>query len=52
MLINRGDAKPQDIVALARHVRQQVLEKFDVALQPEVRFFDANGEIDSEQAIS
>lgn len=52
VLINRGDAKPQDIVALARHVRQQVLEKFDVALQPEVRFFDANGEIDSEQAIS
>ena len=52
VLINLGDARPQALVALARHVRQQVLERFDVALQPEVRFFDANGEIDSEQAIS
>ncbi|TNG92893.1 UDP-N-acetylmuramate dehydrogenase [Pasteurellaceae bacterium USgator11] len=52
VLINRDNAQPADVLELARYVRQQVLQKFRVALQPEVRFFDANGEIDSEQAIS
>ncbi|MDH3000560.1 UDP-N-acetylenolpyruvoylglucosamine reductase [Chelonobacter oris] len=52
VLINQEQATPQDVVALARHVRLQVLQRFNVALQPEVRFFNADGEIDSEQAIS
>ncbi|MGR6980125.1 UDP-N-acetylmuramate dehydrogenase [Testudinibacter sp. P27/CKL/0425] len=52
VLINREHAQPQDVLALARHVRRQVLQRFEVALQPEVRFFNADGEIDSEQAIS
>ncbi|MGR3806723.1 UDP-N-acetylmuramate dehydrogenase [Pasteurella testudinis] len=51
VLINRDHAQAQDILALARYVRQQVLQRFSVALQPEVRFFNADGEIDSEQAI-
>lgn len=52
VLINRDNATPQDILKLARYVRQQVLQHFGIALQPEVRFFNANGEINSEQAIS
>lgn len=52
VLINRNNATPNDVLQLARHVRQQVLAKFKVALQPEVRFFNADGEINSEQAIS
>ncbi|MGV6987871.1 UDP-N-acetylmuramate dehydrogenase [Testudinibacter sp. P80/BLE/0925] len=51
VLINRNNATPNDVLQLARHVRQQVSAKFQVALQAEVRFFNADGEIDSEQAI-
>ncbi|WP_424409516.1 UDP-N-acetylmuramate dehydrogenase [Pasteurella sp. PK-2025] len=52
VLINTGTATGADVVELAHHVRQKVAQKFDVWLQPEVRFIGATGEVDSEQAIS
>ena len=48
VLINKENATGMDIVNLAKAVRQQVRDKFDVELHPEVRFMGKNGEIDSE----
>lgn len=44
VLINADHATPEDIVALAKTVRVRVGEKFDVWLEPEVRFIQAQGE--------
>lgn len=52
VLINHSDAQPQDIVRLAGYVRQTVGKKFNVWLEPEVRFIDALGECDAVGAIS
>ena len=51
VLINQDNAQAKDVVALARHVRAKVAEKFGVYLQPEVRFIGRNGEVDAELAI-
>jgi UDP-N-acetylmuramate dehydrogenase len=37
VLVNRGGASGREILALAREVQARVLEKFGVALEPEVR---------------
>lgn len=52
VLINKMQATGKDVVELAKYIRKTVVEKFDVYLQPEVRFIAATGEIDSEQLIS
>ncbi|MGY4676674.1 UDP-N-acetylmuramate dehydrogenase [Pasteurella sp. P03HT] len=52
VLINKQHATSSDIVELAHHVRQKVAQRFAVWLQPEVRFIDEMGEVDSEHAIS
>ncbi|QHM72822.1 UDP-N-acetylmuramate dehydrogenase [Mixta intestinalis] len=52
VLINSNNARAEDIVALAHHVRQCVGEKFNVWLEPEVRFIGANGEEDAVEVIS
>lgn len=52
VLINAENATPQDFVALAREVRAQVGEKFDVWLEPEVRFIKAQGECNAVEVIS
>lgn len=44
VLINQDHATSQDVAALASYVRKQVGEKFDVWLEPEVRFIGASGE--------
>ncbi|MCR5535830.1 MAG: UDP-N-acetylmuramate dehydrogenase [Succinivibrio sp.] len=49
VLVNRGGAKPHEIVALARYVRAEVQHMFDLALEPEVRIFGSHGEISWEQ---
>ncbi|HDZ6745367.1 UDP-N-acetylmuramate dehydrogenase [Mannheimia haemolytica] len=49
VLINKENATGQDVLALAKTVRQRVKEKFGVEIQPEVRFIGKNGEIDSEK---
>lgn len=51
VLINQQDATSSDVVELAHHIRQKVAQRFAVWLQPEVRFIDEDGEVDSEQAI-
>jgi UDP-N-acetylmuramate dehydrogenase len=41
VLINQRDATSDDVVQLAHYVRQRVGEKFNVWLEPEVRFIGA-----------
>ncbi|MDJ0042956.1 UDP-N-acetylmuramate dehydrogenase [Pantoea allii] len=52
VLINAGNATPDDIVALAKSVRAHVGEKFNVWLEPEVRFIKAQGECNAVEVIS
>lgn len=52
VLINKNNATASDVIELAHHIRRSVAIKFNVYLQPEVRFIGANGEINSELAIS
>ncbi|WP_373099370.1 MULTISPECIES: UDP-N-acetylmuramate dehydrogenase [Pasteurellaceae] len=51
VLINRHNASASDVIELAHHIRQCVAIKFNVYLQPEVRFIGAAGEVDSEKTI-
>ncbi|XPE67017.1 hypothetical protein ACNKHR_10905 [Shigella flexneri] len=46
------NAKSEDVVQLAHHVRQKVGEKFNVWLEPEVRFIGASGEVSAVETIS
>ncbi|GAA3577161.1 UDP-N-acetylmuramate dehydrogenase [Gibbsiella greigii] len=52
VLVNQDSASSQDVVALARHVRNTVAEKFAVWLEPEVRFIGASGEVDALEILS
>ncbi len=52
VLVNADNASSQDVVALARHVRNKVAEKFNVWLEPEVRFIGATGELDAVEVLS
>ncbi|PHM69575.1 UDP-N-acetylmuramate dehydrogenase [Xenorhabdus sp. KJ12.1] len=52
VLINQGNATGQDVIALAAYVRKQVAEKFNIYLEPEVRFIGGKGEIDAVERIS
>lgn len=51
ILINNDNATGQDIVVLARYISQQVAQRFDILLEPEVRFIGANGEVDARVII-
>ncbi len=52
VIINENNATSQDIVALAHEIRQRVGSKFNVLLEPEVRFIGAMGEKDATEVIS
>lgn len=52
VIINTGQATGKDVVALAAFIRQQVGLKFDVWLEPEVRFIAQNGEVSALEAIA
>lgn len=52
VIINLGNAKPVDIIALAAKIRKCVFAKFSILLEPEVRFIAANGEVDAVGVIS
>ena len=52
VLINIEQATAADVVALAHAVRQRVGEKFDVWLEPEVRFIGAEGEENAVEVIA
>ncbi|OCG09027.1 UDP-N-acetylenolpyruvoylglucosamine reductase [Gilliamella sp. wkB178] len=45
VLVNKHNATAQDVVALARYIRNTVLQKFSVNLSPEIRFIGSTGEI-------
>ncbi|WP_294609607.1 UDP-N-acetylmuramate dehydrogenase [uncultured Gilliamella sp.] len=45
VLINKHNATAQDVVALARYIRNTVLQQFSVNLSPEIRFIGSTGEI-------
>lgn len=51
VLINYDRATSEDVVKLAHYVRQQVGDKFNIWLQPEVRFISKTGEVDAEGII-
>jgi len=52
VIINLQQATGQDVVALAHDVRQRVGEKFNVWLEPEVRFIGATGEKNAVEVIA
>lgn len=52
VLINAGQATSEDVVQLAHLVRQRVGEKFNVWLEPEVRFIGRSGEVNAVEAIA
>ena len=52
VLINQNNATSDDIVGLAHHIRTQVGEKFNVWLEPEVRFIRAKGEVNAVEVIA
>lgn len=47
VLVNNGNASGHEIAALCEYVRQKVADKFDIWLEPEVRFIARCGEIDA-----
>ena len=46
VLVNKNNATAQDVIALARYIKNTVYQKFSVHLSPEIRFIGATGEID------
>lgn len=52
VLINKNNAVSEDIVSLARHIRNKVADKFSVWLEPEVRFIAARGEVNAVEVLS
>ena len=52
VLINTGQATSEDVVRLAHYVRQRVGEKFDIWLEPEVRFIGRAGEVSAVETIA
>ncbi|WP_390902468.1 UDP-N-acetylmuramate dehydrogenase [Winslowiella toletana] len=52
VIINQQQATAEDIVALAHDIRQRVGDKFDVWLEPEVRFIGATGEKNAVEVIA
>ncbi|WP_435928234.1 UDP-N-acetylmuramate dehydrogenase [Dryocola sp. BD613] len=52
VLINTANATSQDIVKLAHYIRQRVGEKFNVWLEPEVRFMGVKGEVSAVETIA
>ncbi|HAR80623.1 MAG TPA: UDP-N-acetylmuramate dehydrogenase [Succinivibrionaceae bacterium] len=49
VIVNRGGAIPNEIVALAKYIQMEVVRNFDLLLEPEVRVFGRGGEISWDQ---
>ncbi|MGL9736036.1 MAG: UDP-N-acetylmuramate dehydrogenase [Symbiopectobacterium sp.] len=52
VLVNLDEATSDDIVALARYVRNSVAETFALWLEPEVRFIASKGEVSATEVLS
>ncbi len=44
-VVNNGNASTKDVLDLMRHIRDTVLEKFGVELEPEIKLLDKNAEV-------
>ncbi|NVD05403.1 UDP-N-acetylmuramate dehydrogenase [Vibrio sp. JPW-9-11-11] len=51
VLINADNAQATDVVNLAAHIRDQVFQRYQIALEHEVRFMGANGETTLERIL-
>ncbi|MDF7667607.1 UDP-N-acetylmuramate dehydrogenase [Orbaceae bacterium ESL0727] len=51
VLVNQNRATSQDIVDLARYIRDSVVQKFAVNLSPEIRFIGQFGEINADKLL-
>lgn len=45
VIVNRGGACPHEIVALAKYIVCEVMNRFSIVLEPEVRIYGAYGEV-------
>ncbi len=45
VLVNRGQARPHELVSLGKYICAQVEHKFGISLQPEVRLYGRQGEV-------
>ena len=45
VLVNYGKSSGQDLITLAKYVQQQVKQKFDIVITPEVRMITSLGEV-------
>lgn len=52
VLVNMGNATSHDVIALARHVRNTVASRFDIWLEPEVRFIGVMGALNAVGVLS
>lgn len=52
VLINEANASGEDIVKLAHYIRQRVGKKFNVWLEPEVRFIGPKGEVNAVESVA
>lgn len=51
VLINADNAQADDVVNLAAHIREKVYQRYQIALEHEVRFMGANGETTLERIL-
>ncbi|HHR5902697.1 TPA: UDP-N-acetylmuramate dehydrogenase [Providencia alcalifaciens] len=51
VLINKHNARGKDIVELAKYVSNTVAQRFDIFLEPEVRFIGRQGELNAVDCI-
>ncbi|CUR53821.1 UDP-N-acetylenolpyruvoylglucosamine reductase [Serratia symbiotica] len=52
VLVNINNASSQNIIDLARYIRNKVALKFNIWLEPEVRFIGATGELNAIEVLS
>ena len=44
VLVNHNNGRGDEIISLAKHIQQTVVNKFGIKLEPEVRLIGAQGE--------
>lgn len=49
VIVNRGGARPHEIVALAKYIVSEVQNRFGLMLEPEVRIYGRHGEVSWQQ---
>ncbi|MBT0725739.1 UDP-N-acetylmuramate dehydrogenase [Rosenbergiella sp. S61] len=52
VLINLGHAQPEDLISMAKYVRDTVYKQFAIWLEPEVRFIGRQGEVNAVETLS